>query len=111
MVLDGAGINGENYIVCAPTGTWLLASSFHITFKVAGLIISHHLQEAKLAVLLLSHQEKLRLERSPNPNYRNSIRIYDLLCYHSQALNVYMDLRQKDAISVLSEITRLPADV
>ena len=49
-------------------------------------------------------QEKLLLKRSPDPDYRSSICIYDLRCY-SQALNVYMDLHQKDAISVISEFT------
>ena len=56
-------------------------------------------------------QEKLLLKRSPDPDYRSSIRIYDLLRCYSQALNVYMDLRQKDAISVLGEFTGLPTDV
>ena len=37
MELAKPGINGENYIVCAPTGTGKTL--------VAGLIISHHLQK------------------------------------------------------------------
>ena len=55
-------------------------------------------------------KEKQLLEMSGNPEHRNSIRIYDLLRCYSQALNVYMDLRQEDAVSVLSEFTGLPAD-
>ena len=47
---------------------------------------------------------------SLDPELRNSIRIYDLLRCYSQALNVYMDLRKTDAISVLSGFTGLPAD-
>ena len=50
-------------------------------------------------------QEKLLLKRCPDPDYRSSIHIYDLLQCYSQALNVYMDLHQKDAISVISEFT------
>ena len=55
-------------------------------------------------------QKKLPLEMSLDPKLRNSIRIYDLLRCYSQALNVYMDLRKSDAISVLSGFTGLPAD-
>ena len=55
-------------------------------------------------------KEKKFLETSLNPEHRNSIRIYDLLRCYSQALNVYMDLRNNDAISVLSEFTGLPTD-
>ena len=55
-------------------------------------------------------QKKLPLEMSLDPELRNSIRIYDLLRCYSQALNVYMDLRKTDAISVLSGFTGLPAD-
>ena len=55
-------------------------------------------------------QKKLPLEKSLNPELRISIRICDLLQCYSQALNVYMDLRKNDAISVLSGFTGLPAD-
>ena len=55
-------------------------------------------------------KEKQPLEMSLNSDHRNNIRIYDLLRCYSQALNVYMELRQKDALSVLSEFTGLPAD-
>ena len=56
-------------------------------------------------------QQKMQpLEMSPNPKLRNSICILDLLRCYSQALNVYMDLRNNDAISVLREFTDLPAD-
>ena len=55
-------------------------------------------------------KEKQPLEISLNPEHRNSIRTFDLLQCYSQALNVYMDLRKNDAISVLSEFAGLPAD-
>ena len=55
-------------------------------------------------------QKKLPLEMSLNPGLRNSICVLDLLRCYSQALNVYMDLRKNDAISVLSGFTGLPAD-
>ena len=57
-----------------------------------------------------AQQKKLPLEVSPNPKLRNNICILDLLRCYSQALNVYMDLRNNDAISVLREFTGLPAD-
>ena len=55
-------------------------------------------------------QKKLPLEMSLDPKLRNNICVLDLLRCFSQALNVYMDLRSSDAISVLSEFTGLPAD-
>ena len=55
-------------------------------------------------------QKKLPLEISLDPKLRNNICVLDLLRCFSQALNVYMDLRSSDAISVLSEFTGLPAD-
>ena len=57
-----------------------------------------------------AQQKKLPLEVSPNPKLRNSICILDLLRCYSQALNVYMDLRNNDAISFLKEFTGLPDD-
>ena len=57
-------------------------------------------------------QKKQPLELSPDPDLRNQIRILDLLLCYSRALNIYMDLQDKDAISVLSDflITVLPDD-
>jgi len=55
-------------------------------------------------------QEKLSLEVSPNPALRDRIRMLDLLRCYSQALSIYMDLRNKDAISILSDFSGLPAD-
>ena len=55
-------------------------------------------------------QKKLPLEVDCDPYLRNHIRILDLLRCYSRALNVYMDLQDKDAISILSEFTGLPDD-
>ena len=55
-------------------------------------------------------QKKLSLEVDPNPALRDCIRMLDLLRCYSQALSIYMDLRSKDAISILSDFTGLPAD-
>jgi len=55
-------------------------------------------------------QKKQPLEISPDPHLRYCIRILDLLRCYSRALNVYMDLQDKDAISILSEFTGLPND-
>ena len=50
------------------------------------------------------------LEVDPNPALRDCICMLDLLRCYSQALSIYMDLRSKDAISILSDFTGLPAD-
>jgi len=55
-------------------------------------------------------REKLSLEESLNPALRDPIRMLALLRCYSQALSIYMDLRNKDAISTLSEFTGLPDD-
>ena len=65
-------------------------------------------QEYKTSV----QQKKLPLELSPNPDIRDHIRILDLLLCYSRALNIYMDLQDKDAIRILSDfmINGLPDD-
>ena len=57
-------------------------------------------------------QKKLPLEQSLDPDLRDHIRILDLLLCYSQALNIYMDLQDKDAIRILSDfmINGLPDD-
>ena len=55
-------------------------------------------------------EKKLSLEKSLDPALRNTIRMLKLLRCYYQALTIYMDLRNKDAISILSDFTGLPAD-
>ena len=55
-------------------------------------------------------QVKAPLELSTNPIFRDQISTLRLLRCYSQALNIYMDLRCDDAISVLQEYDGLPSD-
>ena len=55
-------------------------------------------------------QVKAPLELSTNPKFRDQISTLRLLRCYSQSLNIYMDLRSDDAISVLQEYDGLPSD-
>ena len=55
-------------------------------------------------------QQKQALEFSTNERFRDQISILKVLRCYSQVLNVYMDLRNVDAISVLEGFTGLPDD-
>ena len=55
-------------------------------------------------------QVKAPLELSTDPNFRDQISTLRLLRCYSQTLNIYMDLRCDDAISVLQEYNGLPSD-
>ena len=55
-------------------------------------------------------QQKVAVELSTNPYSRDQISTLCLLCCHCQALNIYMDLRCDDAISVLQEYNGLPTN-
>ena len=55
-------------------------------------------------------QKKQPLELSTSSEFRDQISTLRLLRCYSQALNMYMDLRHDDAISVLQEYTGLPVD-
>ena len=55
-------------------------------------------------------QAKAPLELSPDASFRDQISILNLLRCYSQSLNIYMDLRCDDAISVLQDYNGLPSD-
>ena len=55
-------------------------------------------------------QHKQPLELSTNPEFRDQISTLRLLRCYSQSLNMYMDLSDTDAVSVLEEYTGLPAE-
>ena len=55
-------------------------------------------------------QLKLPLESSTDKSVRDQISTLNLLRCYSNALNVYMDLQQKDAIKVMESYTGLPED-
>ena len=55
-------------------------------------------------------QVKAPLELSTDPHFRDQISILRLLRCYSQSLNIYMDLRCDDAISLLQEYNGLPSD-
>ena len=55
-------------------------------------------------------QHKQPLELSTNPEFRDQIRTLRLLRCYSQSLNIYMDLSDTDAVSVLEEYTGLPTE-
>ena len=56
-------------------------------------------------------QMKLPFELSTNCKYRDAISTLKLLLCYCQALNIYMDLRHKDAIKVLDDYSDLPERV
>ncbi len=53
-------------------------------------------------------QAKQPLELSTNPKFRDQISTLKLLVCYCQALKIYMDLRQEDAIKVLEDFEDLP---
>ena len=53
-------------------------------------------------------ETKQPLELSNNPTFRDKISTLRLLVCYCQALNIYMDLRQEDAIKVLEDFKDLP---
>ena len=55
-------------------------------------------------------QVRLPLEMSTNPANRDVISTLKILRCYSNALNVYMDLQQKDAIEVMEKYVGLPQD-
>ena len=55
-------------------------------------------------------QKKAPLELSSDPRFRDQISTLRLLRCYSQALNMYMDLRCDDAVSILQEYDGLPTD-
>ena len=55
-------------------------------------------------------QVKSSLERINDPRIRNDISTLNLLRCYSNALSIYMDMQQKDAVKVIREHTGLPND-
>ena len=53
-------------------------------------------------------QKKQPLEMDPSPEHRDAITTLKFLRCYSQTLNIYMDLRYKDAIAVLDQFSDLP---
>ena len=75
----------------------------HVSLKSA---FSRWSQEYETQV----QQQKVAVELSTNPDLRDRISTLRLICCYSQALNIYIDLRSNDAISVLQEYNGLPAN-
>ena len=55
-------------------------------------------------------QKKQPLEMEPSPEHRDAISTLKLLRCYSQTLNIYMDLRYEDAITVLDQFSDLPTE-